>query len=113
MPLPANLNVALKEWAVVCDALATGRQSAAAKRRHLRMIGGFEIEHREFLFFPTYLHQNAACSNPRNARRLTPATVEPQHVRIAAAGQITDILRVSAAGARWIGSPISTSGTSR
>jgi len=96
MPLPANLNVALKEWAVVCNALATGKQMLLLRKGGIsESIGGFEIEHREFLFFPTYLHQNATMLKPAQRAALIPASAEPQHVRITAAGQITDILRVS------------------
>ena len=96
MPLPANLLVALKEWAVVCDALATGRQMLLLRKGGIsESIGGFEIEHPEFLFFPTYLHQNAAMLKPAERAAFTLASAEPQQVRIMAAGQITDILRVN------------------
>lgn len=50
---------AFKEWAVVVDALAQGRQIVLFRKGGIdEGIGGFEIEDREFFLFPTYEHQN-------------------------------------------------------
>ncbi len=54
-----SCQVALKEWAVVVDALLRGehvlllRKGGIMERR-----GGFQVEHQSFFLFPTYLHQN-------------------------------------------------------
>ncbi len=50
---------AVKEWAVVARALGTGRQTLLLRKGgiHERQ-GDFQVEHREFFIFPTYLHQN-------------------------------------------------------
>lgn len=49
---------ALKEWAVILEALSEGRQILLLRKGGLierRM--GFKVEHREFFIYPTYLHQ--------------------------------------------------------
>jgi hypothetical protein len=56
--LPTNC-IAFKEWAVICAALADGRQSLIVRKGGIQEgPSGFQVEHREFWFFPTYLHQN-------------------------------------------------------
>lgn len=49
---------AFKEWAVVCAALATGRQSLILRKGGIHEgRDGFRVEHREFWLFPTGFHQ--------------------------------------------------------
>lgn len=55
--LSAN-RFAFKEWAVVCAALATGRQSLILRKGGIHEgRDGFRVEHREFWLFPTRFHQ--------------------------------------------------------
>lgn len=54
-------NAALKEWAVVCRALADGRQTLLIRKGGIEEIkAGFQVVHRDFWLFPTYVHQKAA-----------------------------------------------------
>jgi hypothetical protein len=54
-------NAALKEWAVVCRALADGRQTLLIRKGGIEEIkAGFQVIHRDFWLFPTYVHQKAA-----------------------------------------------------
>jgi len=54
-------NAALKEWAIVCRALAEGRQTLLIRKGGIEEIkDGFQVTHREFWLFPTYVHQKAA-----------------------------------------------------
>lgn len=49
---------AFKEWAVVCAALASGRQSLILRKGGIHEgREGFRVEHREFWLFPTGFHQ--------------------------------------------------------
>ncbi len=49
---------AFKEWAVVCAALATGRQTIILRKGGIHEgREGFRVEHREFWLFPTGFHQ--------------------------------------------------------
>lgn len=52
------LKHALKEWAVICRALATGRQALVIRKGGLAEASGdFQLEHSRFWLFPTYSHQ--------------------------------------------------------
>jgi hypothetical protein len=53
-------NAALKEWAIVCRDLADGRQTLLIRKGGIEEIkAGFQVFHRDFWLFPTYVHQNA------------------------------------------------------
>lgn len=52
------MRVALKEWAVVVEALAQGKQNFLLRKGGIAEgQRGFELQHRRFLFFPTWEHQ--------------------------------------------------------
>ena len=56
--LPGVSTLALKEWAVVVNALSTGRQIMVLRKGGIhRDDKDFRIVHPEFLLFPTYEHQ--------------------------------------------------------
>jgi hypothetical protein len=51
---------AFKEWAAVCAALESGRQTVIVRKGGIHEEGdGFRVEHREFWLFPTRFHQTA------------------------------------------------------
>ncbi len=53
-----STNIAFKEWAIVCRAIAAGRQTLILRKGGIaEKSGEFEVEHREFLLFPTLFHQ--------------------------------------------------------
>jgi hypothetical protein len=95
MDLPTSLQVGLKEWAVVCRALEQGRQTVLLRKGGIyEAAGEFEVEHREFLLFPTYLHQNLRMLKPAEHAGFEPRSAEPDQVTISAAGVVTDILEL-------------------
>jgi hypothetical protein len=52
---------ALKEWAVICKALAEGRQSLILRKGGIaEPTGDFRLEQTRFWLFPTYTHQQRA-----------------------------------------------------
>lgn len=56
---PAN-RFAFKEWAVICAALGSGRQSLILRKGGIHEgRDGFRVEHPEFWLFPTNFHQAA------------------------------------------------------
>ena len=56
-----HTNAALKEWAIVCRALGNGRQTLLIRKGGIEEIkAGFQVFHKDFWLFPTYVHQNAA-----------------------------------------------------
>ena len=94
--LPPTLSVALKEWSVVCRALESGRQMILLRKGGIvEAIGGFELEHRQFLLFPTYLHQNAEMLKPEVWGDMPVATSEPDQITIQSAAEVTDIIRLT------------------
>jgi hypothetical protein len=95
MAWPTSLRVALKEWAVVCRALETGRQMVLLRKGGIRESGGeFEVENREFLLFPTYLHQNLKMLKVSEHAGFEAHASEPNEVSISAAGVVTDIIEI-------------------
>jgi hypothetical protein len=65
------LQHALKEWTVICRALAEGRQSLLIRKGGIAESSGeFEVEHRRFWLFPTYVHQQKAGIVPEAASLL-------------------------------------------
>src|SRR5262245_5251633 len=58
-------SVAFKEWAVICSALAAGKQSLILRKGGIAEEGGvFRPEHSEFLLYPTYFHEHRAGVKP-------------------------------------------------
>jgi hypothetical protein len=95
MSWPSSLAVALKEWATVCRALETGRQTLLLRKGGIyEAAGEFEVENRQFLLFPTYLHQNAKMLKPEAGAGLEHRDAEPQQVRLRAAGVVTDVIQL-------------------
>ena len=62
----------------------------------MEAVGGFQMEHEEFLLFPTYLHQNEKMLKPDVHAWYEPATVEPDKILIDTACEVTDIIRLKA-----------------
>jgi hypothetical protein len=93
--LPAELHIGLKEWAAVCSAMADGRQILLLRKGGIHESGGrFELEHPQFVFFPTYLHQDPQMVKPQEQARVQRLSAEPAQVQLSLAGQVTDILRL-------------------
>ena len=68
---------ALKEWAIILKALSEGRQILLLRKGGLTENNArFKVEHTEFFFYPTYLHQQR--------RGIVPArTAELEHIMAA------------------------------
>jgi hypothetical protein len=95
MAWPTSLQIALKEWATVCRALETGRQVLLLRKGGIyESAGEFEVENREFLLFPTYLHQSLKQLKPEAHAGFEPRTAEPAQVHLAAAGVVTDVVQL-------------------
>ena len=62
---PNQARVALKEWAVACEALGQGRQVILLRKGGIREEQKhFRVEHEEFLLFPTFEHQRPELVKP-------------------------------------------------
>lgn len=94
--LNKTLEIGLKEWAIVCSALAGGEQIVLLRKGGIyESAGEFEVEHRQFLLFPTYLHQKQSMLKPPQAAAMVQRATEPEVVELAAAGVVTDIIRLN------------------
>ena len=55
-----HINIALKEWAIVCDFLAQGRCALLLRKGGIHEAGGpgrFSLDHDRFLMFPAWEHE--------------------------------------------------------
>src|SRR4051812_17437412 len=87
MAWPTSLQTGLKEWATVCHALEAGRQVVLLRKGGIyESAGEFEVENREFLLFPTFLHQNLRMLKPEAHAGFEPHPAEPSPGKPAAAG---------------------------
>ena len=95
MAWPSSLQIALKEWASVTRALERGTQIILLRKGGIyEAAGEFEVEHRQFLLFPTYLHQNLKMLKPTTHEGFEPRSEEPAQIRLSCAGVVTDILQL-------------------
>jgi hypothetical protein len=93
--LPPLLDTGLKEWAIVCRALGDGRQIMLLRKGGIyESAGEFELEHKEFLFFPTYLHQNRKMLKEDAQDGFEPHAAEPATVTLSLAGEVSDIIQL-------------------
>ncbi|OWK47221.1 DUF1802 family protein [Fimbriiglobus ruber] len=107
------LAVAFKEWAVVCRALAEGRQSLILRKGGIAEMGGeFRPEYDRFWLYPTHFHEQQqkgikAASLPlldaAEAARTEPGTIPFSHfVEVAGVYHVTELERALALDAYHI-----------
>lgn len=87
---------AFKEWAVVCRALATGRQVLLLRKGGIHEAKGrFPTEFRQFFLQPTYEHQNTAELRPEahaDLARLAAAAPAEDRIRIDGYAAVEDVI---------------------
>jgi hypothetical protein len=69
----AKGTLSLKEWAVVCEALADGDQVLLLRKGGVGEKRGFEVAGTEFLLFPSFEHQHGAGVRPEHRRHFEAA----------------------------------------
>jgi hypothetical protein len=90
-----QLSIALKEWDTTCRALGSGRQILLLRKGGIyESAGGFEIENRQFLLFPTFLHQNPQMLKDDAIQWYEKRAAEPEQITMDFAGEITDIIQI-------------------
>jgi hypothetical protein len=68
-------SVGFKEWALVCEALGTGRQSILLRKGGIAEgRAGFGFRHSEFFLFPTFFHEQVV--KVRNSGTKIPKAVQ-------------------------------------
>ena len=90
-----KLDVALKDWHAVCLAIERGRQIVMLRKGGIHETEGrFEIEHRAFLLFPTWLHQKVDWVKPADREGVAARETEPEKIELRGMARVTDIIRV-------------------
>ena len=58
--MQSTCNIAFKEWAAVCEAIAAGRQTIILRKGGIHEgREGFRVQHSRFWLYPTNFHQAA------------------------------------------------------
>jgi len=98
--LPNQLTLALKEWAVTQRALLEGKQILLLRKGGLREDSGdFDLRAEPFLLYPTYAHETERDGDVQPCfgqwlREEEDRKPERECVRIEAAAEVTDVIRV-------------------
>ena len=80
-----TLDIALKEWAVVCEAVCRGQQAILLRKGGIHEAAGeFELEHRRFLLYPTFAHQKPDLVKPAWRAGMERCCQEPAAINITA-----------------------------
>ncbi|MBB6098906.1 hypothetical protein HNR42_002341 [Deinobacterium chartae] len=86
---------ALKEWDTQVQALVHGEFALVVRKGGIvERSGEFEVEHRDFYLYPTFLHQNAEELRPGPRARLRPDP-QPGSVIVPALGEIMAVWKVN------------------
>jgi len=92
---PDGERTALKEWAVLCDALARGEIIAMVRKGGIReQRAGFAVRHERFLLYPTYFHEKSAELQPRFAERVGAASSSRPPEGIVRISHVADVTAV-------------------
>ena len=92
------MKTALKEWAVVIEAMAAGHQIFLLRKGGIAETGpgfepGLKPAHREFLAFPTWEHQHLDSVRPEFHYLFSNiAEPNPENLEIRYSGQVADVL---------------------
>jgi hypothetical protein len=90
-----SLHIALKEWDLTIRELLAGRQAILLRKGGiLEADNQFELEHRRFLFYPTFIHQNPDMVKPGRRADIRALPAEPAEVEITGLGEVARILEV-------------------
>ena len=90
---------ALKEWAVLCDAMARGDIVAMVRKGGIReQRAGFAVRHDRFVLYPTFFHAREDELAPRFRETLTSADAtqpSPGVVRLSLVADVAAVWQVS------------------
>lgn len=91
------LDLALKEWAVVCEALAQGEQAIVLRKGGIAEDDGpgrFRLEHDRFAMFPAWEHQKLEGLKAAWRDRAEEYDSEPSTLNITAVADVAGIWQV-------------------
>jgi hypothetical protein len=89
------LKYAFKEWAVICEALAAGRQAIILRKGGIAEASGqFQLEHTRFWLLPTYVHQQSEGIKPDALPLLAKAEAERPPASVIRLSHFADVAGV-------------------
>jgi len=90
------LNMAFKEWAAVCQALAEGKQALILRKGGIAERGStFQPEHGRFWLYPTFVHQQEQGIKPEQGRLLAAAKPPAGTVRLSHYVEVPGVYHVA------------------
>ncbi len=82
MSVPEKCQMALKEWAITCEAIGRGEQILLLRKGGIHEDGkDFRVIHREFLLYPTYEHQKSELLRPEHHPTLEALLAKPRDAK--------------------------------
>lgn len=104
------LKHAFKEWAVICRALAEGRQALILRKGGIAEAQGeFRVDHTRFWLYPTFVHQQRAGIKPDALPLLEQAEADkpaPGMIRISHFAEVVGIYHVHDLATAWMVQPL-------
>ncbi len=96
---PMHLNIALKEWSVTIDALASGDQLFLLRKGGIRETNRhFELANRRFLLYPTHFHEAHGLLKPEYQHLIGPQSdVDQDSVAFKVWAEVVDVLSIDRA----------------
>lgn len=92
---PGMIDVALKEWQIVCDLMLAGRLGFLLRKGGIHEQGGpgeFELAYQQFALFPTWEHQKPEMIKPTWREGM--ATREPEGIPLRGYAEAGGVWRV-------------------
>ncbi len=91
------LDIALKEWAIVCELLVSGELALLLRKGGIAETGGagvFELEHKRFGLFPAWEHQKSEMLKEAYRTRPVLEETEPARIPLPGVGEAIRIWQV-------------------
>jgi hypothetical protein len=87
------MTAAFKEWAIVCEALGSGRQSLIIRKGGIAEgRDGFAFRNQEFFLFPTWFHEQVERTILPSDTTLPPAPADELEIQYAATVEWTELV---------------------
>ena len=90
------LDIALKEWSIVCDLMLGGRLALLLRKGGIHESGGpgvFELEHKRFVLYPSWEHQRPEMIKPEFSDRVE-LLEEPKEIMFKGTGEVAKIWQI-------------------
>jgi len=93
----AMIDIALKEWACVCDLLVEGKACVLLRKGGVHEDGGpgrFKLEHKRFALFPAWEHETLEWIKPELRPGRGPIVEEPAEIELKGYAEVAGLWEV-------------------